>query len=117
MIFRDVTAESILKPLNLWYRIRPTNQITLSVHNEMLTLINFNDNISIVNRNEVTQFLLNIINNAFKLRYPIRTKPYLLKTQLNHGFQGRFLQLSRKSKTIIHLLAKIKCPFNSMHDV
>ena len=35
----------------------------------------------------------------------------------NHGFQVRFVQISRNGKTIIHLLDKIKCPFNSAHDL
>ena len=41
----------------------------------------------------------------------------LIKTQLNHGFRGRFMQISRKDKTIIHFVDKIKCPFNSMNDL
>ena len=44
-------------------------------------------------------------------------RPYLPKIQLNHGFQVRFLQISRKGKTIIHLLDKLKCPINSAHDL
>ena len=44
-------------------------------------------------------------------------RPYLLKIQLNHEFQVRFVQISRNSKTIIHLLDKIKCPINSTHDL
>ena len=44
-------------------------------------------------------------------------RPYLLKIQLNHGLQVRFVQLLRKGKTIIHLLDKIKCPINSTHDL
>ena len=37
--------------------------------------------------------------------------------QLNHGFQVRFVQISRNGKTIIHLLDKIKCPINSTHGL
>ena len=44
-------------------------------------------------------------------------KLYLIKIQLNHGFKVIFVQISRKGKTIIHLLEKIKCPINSMHDL
>ena len=40
-------------------------------------------------------------------------RPYLLKIQRNHGFQVRFVQISRSGKTIIHMLDKIKCPINS----
>ena len=72
-----------------------------------------NDNIN----NEATQLLFDRINNAFKLCCHIRTRPYLLKIQLNHEFQVRFVQISRKDKTIIHLLDKIKCPIKSTHDL
>ena len=48
---------------------------------------------------------------------PIEQRPYLLQTQPNHGFQVRFVQISRKGKTIIHLLDKIKCSSNSPHDL
>ena len=44
-------------------------------------------------------------------------RPYLLKIQLNHKFQVRFVQISRNGKTIIHLLDKIKCPIYSTHDL
>ena len=44
-------------------------------------------------------------------------RPYLLKIQLNHGFQVRFEEISRNGKTIIHLLDKIKCIINSTHDL
>ena len=50
------------------------NQNTLSTLDEMLTFIDFDDIISNVNINEATQLLLDRINNAFKLRCPIRTK-------------------------------------------
>ena len=44
-------------------------------------------------------------------------RPCLLKIQLNHGFEVRFVQISRNGKTIIHLLGKLKCPINSTHDL
>ena len=44
-------------------------------------------------------------------------RPYLLKMQLNHGFQVRFEQISRNGKTSIHLLDKIKCPINTTHGL
>ena len=44
-------------------------------------------------------------------------RPYLLKIQLNHGFQVRLVQISRNGKTIIHLLDKIKCPIDSTNDL
>ena len=31
--------------------------------------------------------------------------------------ERKFVQISRKLKIITHLLNKIKCPFNSMHDL
>ena len=34
-----------------------------------------------------------------------------------HGFQVRFVQISRKGKTIIRLLDKIKYPINSTHGL
>ena len=92
---------------------RLVNQNTLSALDEMLALTNFDDIISNVNINKATQLLFDRINNAFKLSCPIRPL-YLLKIPLNHGFYGRFMQISRKGKTIIHLLDKIKCPINSI---
>ena len=44
-------------------------------------------------------------------------RAYLLKMQLNHEFHLRFMQISRKGKTVIHLLDKIKCPINYAHDL
>ena len=82
----------------------------------MLALTNFDDIISNVNINEAMHLLFDGINKAFKLCCPIRTKTLLTKTQLNHGFQVRFVQISRKGN-IIHLLDKIKCPINSKHDL
>ena len=75
---------------------------------EMLALTSFDD------INEATQLLF-----AQHLNYVVlfEQRPYLLKMQLNHGFRGRFVQISRKDKNIIHLLDKIKCPINSTHDL
>ena len=55
-----------------------------------------------VNINEAPQLLFDIINNAFNLSCQLRTKTYFLKIQLNHGFQGMFVHILRKCKTIIH---------------
>ena len=45
-------------------------------------------------------------------------RPYFLKIQRCHGFPVRFVQISKKGKTIIHLLDKMKCPINnSTHDL
>ena len=44
-------------------------------------------------------------------------RPYLIKMQLNHGFQVIFVQISRNGKTIIHLLDELKCPINSTLDL
>ena len=44
-------------------------------------------------------------------------RAYLLKIQLNDGFQVRFVQIPRNGKTIIDLFDKTKCPINSTHDL
>ena len=62
-------------------------------------------------------FLFDRINNALNYVVLFEQRPYLLKIQLSSGFQVRFVQISRKGKTIIHLLDKIKCPINSTHDL
>ena len=86
------------------------NQNILSALDEMLALTNFDDIISNANINEAAQHLFDRINDVFKLCYPIRTKTLSPKIQLNHGFHVRFVQITRKGKTIIYLLDKIKCP-------
>ena len=61
-----------------------------------------------------------IIELVMHLNYVVlfEQRPYLLKIQLNHGFQVRFVQISRKVKTINHSLDKTKCPINnSTHDL
>ena len=103
--------------MNKGVHYRLVNQNTLSDLNEMLALTNFDDIISNVNINVATKLLFDRINNAFKLCCPIRTKTLSPKNTTNHGFQERLVQISRKGKTIIHLLDKIRCPINSMHDL
>ena len=62
---------------------------------------------------------LYLIELMMHLNYVVlfEQRPYLLKIQQNHGFQVRYVQISRKGKTIIHLLDKIKCLINSIHDL
>ena len=62
------------------------------------------------------QLLFARFNNAAKLCCLFEQRLYLLKIQLNHGFRVRFLQISRKGKTLIHLLDEIKSPINSTRD-
>ena len=97
---------------------------SLSALNEMLALTNLNDIASNVNINEATEhFFIEFKNYLISLimhlnqAVPFDLKLYLIKIQLNHGVQGRFAQISRKRKTILHLLDKIKCPLNSMLDL
>ena len=52
----------------------------------MLALTNFDDIINNDDINEATQLLFDIINNAFKLCCPIRTKTLSPKNTTNHGF-------------------------------
>ena len=89
----------------------------MSALDEMVALTNFDDIINNDNINEASQLLFDRIYNALKLCCPIRTKTLSPKIQLNHGFQVRFVKISRNGKTIIHLLDKIKCPINSTHDL
>ena len=103
--------------MNKGVHYRLVNQNTLSALDEMLALTNFDDIINIDNINEATRLLFDRINNAFKLCCPIRTKTLSPKNITNHGFQVRFVQISRNGKTIIHLFDKIKCPINSTQDL
>ena len=81
----------------------------MSALDEMPALTDFDDIVSNGNINEATQLLF--IELIMHLNY----KLYLLKLQPNCGFRLRFVQISRKGKTIIHLLDKIKCHINSTH--
>ena len=98
------------KNVNKGVHYRLVTQNTLSALDEMLALTNFDDIISNVNINEKTQLSFDRINNAFTLCCPIRTKTLSHKKTTNHGFQVRFVQISKKGKTIIHLLGKINVP-------
>ena len=69
------------------------------------------------NANKSVHYRLVNQNTLSALDEMLALRPYLLKIQLNHGFQVRFVQLSRSGKTIIHLLDKIKCPISSTHDL
>ena len=89
----------------------------MSALDVMLALTNCNDIISNVNINEATQLDFDRVHIAFKLSCPIQIKAYLLNIHFNHKLHGRLVQISRKGKTIIHLLDRLKCPFNSMHDL
>ena len=104
--------------MNKGVHYRLVNQNTLSALDEMLALANFDDIINNDNINEATQLLFDRINHAI-LNYVVlfEQRPYLLKIQLNHGFQVRFVQISRNGKTIMHLLDKIKCSINSTHHL
>ena len=103
--------------MNKGVHYRLINQNTLSALDEMLALTNFDDIINNDNINEATQLYL--IELIMLLNYVVlfEQRPYLLKIQLKHGFQVRFVQISRNDKTNIHLLDKIKCPINSTHDL
>ena len=84
---------------------RLIKQNSLSALDEMLAgLDQFIWHYSNVNVNEATHsYLIELIMNL-NLAVPFEQKPYLLR-------KG---QISRKGNTIIHLVDKIKCPFNSI---
>ena len=77
------------------------------------SMIYFDDIISNVNINKAMQLLFDEFIIHLNYAVLFEQRPYLLKIQLNHGFQVRFVQISRNGKTIVHLLDKIKCPINS----
>ena len=93
--------------MNKGVHYRLINQNTLSALDEMLALTNFHDIINNDNINEAMQLLFDRINNALNYDVLVEQRPFLLKIQLNHGFQVRFVQISRNCKTIIYLLVKI----------
>ena len=83
------------KNVNKGVHYRLINQNTLSALDEMLALTNFDDIINNDNINEVGQLLFDI-ESIMLLNYVVlfEQRPYLLKIQLNHGFQVRFVQIS-----------------------
>ena len=71
------------------------------------SLTNFDDIVSNFNITEVTQLYLRELIMHLSLAVLFKQRPYLRKIQLNHTFQGRFVQISSKFWiTIIHLLDK-----------
>ena len=77
----------------------------------------FDDIISNANINVAWQLLLIELIMHLNCVVLFEQRIYLLKIQLNHGFQVRFVQISRNGKTIIQLLDKIKCPIDSTHNL
>ena len=72
-----------------------------------------------VNSNEAKQLFARI-NNAFKYSCHVRTNILSPKNTLNHGFQGRYVQLCIYQENAMLLFTcgtYIKYPFNSIHDL
>ena len=62
-------------------------------------------------------FYLTELIMHLNLAFLFEERPYLLKRQLNHGFQGRLCKYLENKKSIIHFFDKIKCPINFTHDL
>ena len=116
-LIAKISSVLILRKTRIKLHYRLINQNALHALGEIIAMDNFDDIINNDNINEANNFYL--IELIVLLNYVVlfEQRPYLLKIQLNHGFQLRFVQISKNGKTIIHLLDKIKHPINSTHDL
>ena len=88
--------------MNQGVHYRLVNQNTLSA------LDNFNEIISIVNINAVTPLLFDIINNAFKLCCPIRTKTLSTKNKNKPYISGDICANIKKRQNYYSLVRQNK---------
>ena len=94
--------------MNKGVHYRLINQNTLSAHDEMLALTNFDDIINSININAATQLLFDKINNAFKLCCPIRTKTLSPKNTTKPWISGEICANVKKRQNYYSLVRQNK---------